>query len=71
MLVLRGGPAIISRLPKPHPRPNLKVSNFEQTIAARMCCFDGHRGIALSGPIQRYQALFGLVALCVLRERAK
>jgi len=43
------------------------VSNFEQTIAVLVCCFGSDRGIALSGPIQRYQALFGLVALCVLR----
>jgi hypothetical protein len=29
---------------------HLKVRNFEQTIAAHICCFGNHRGIALSGP---------------------
>jgi hypothetical protein len=26
------------------------VSNFEQTIAVPVCCFNHRRGIALSGP---------------------
>ena len=29
--------------------PGLKVSNFEQTSAGRVCCFGNHRGIALLG----------------------
>jgi hypothetical protein len=48
----------------------LKVSNFEQTIAGYLWCFGNHRGIALSGPIQRHLALFGLVALCTYRKAA-
>jgi hypothetical protein len=54
---LRGGPNNPFAAAQAHPRPSLKVEQTDD--AARMCCFDSHRGIALSGPIQRYHIRLG------------
>jgi hypothetical protein len=45
--------------------PSLKVSNFEQTIAGVCAVLVITGGLRCSDLIQRHQALFGLVALCV------
>jgi hypothetical protein len=37
-----------------------KVSNFEQTIAVRVCCSDRNRGIALSGQKTTPPGIIGL-----------